>query len=315
MSVPWRNVDAPDRTFLIKMRLSRSPEPPAELAQHRQGATRKPALRASRQMFAIVSVVGAFAVLSACGSNPEAAPTATVTVTASTSPQSPTIEKRGNVVGGSDELPLLGKPQAYTVGDLIPKIKEYHDSGRWNNDIAAIAAQARNSINKWVASNCRTNSTGKVRGCSPTVVFDIDDTLVSFYPYYNEVQTDWKYNKETFSTFWTECKPPPIDPIKALYNELVAMGIPITLISGRDETLKDATLKCLAGDGYPAPTAIYLRSPDQTQSAAELKAQYRAQIERQGQTVVANIGDQQADIAGGHQLKAFLLPNPMYRLE
>ena len=45
------------------------------------------------------------------------------------------------------------------------------------------------------------------------------------------------------------------------------------------------------------------------------KAEYRAQIEKQGNVIVANIGDQQADIAGGHQRKAFLVPNPMYRLE
>lgn len=266
-------------------------------------------------MIAATAALGAIGILAGCSGSPEATPTATVTVTTSASPQSPTIEKRDNVVGGSDELPLLGKPQAYTVGQLISKIKEYHDTGRWNNDIAAIADQARTSINKWVKSNCQTNSAGKVGGCKPTVVFDIDDTLVSFYPYYNEVQTDWVYNKETFRTYWTECKPPPIEPIKVLYNELMAKGIPITLISGREANLKDATLNCLGEDGFPAPAAMYLREPGQVQPAAELKADYRAKIEKQGQTIVANIGDQQADIAGGHQLKAFLVPNPMYRLE
>ena len=63
----------------------------------------------------------------------------------------------------------------------------------------------------------------------------------SFYPYYNEVQTDWRYNKETFREFWSQCKPPPIEPIKTLYNELVAVGIPIVLISGREATLKEET--------------------------------------------------------------------------
>ena len=95
----------------------------------------------------------------------------------------------------------------------------------------------------------------------------------------------------------------------------MAQGIPIVLISGREATLKEETLTCLAKDGYPAPSAMYLRNPDQKQPAAELKAEYRAQIEKQGNVIVANIGYQQADIAGGHQRKAFLVPNPMYRLE
>jgi len=268
-----------------------------------------------RTLIGASTALVAVGVLAGCSGSPEATPTATVTVTASASPQSPTIEKRDNVVGGTDELPLLGKPQAYNVGDIIDKIKEYHNTGRWENDIAAIAGQARASINSWVKSNCKTSSAGKVSGCKPTVVFDIDDTLVSFYPYYNEVQTDWRYNKETFREFWSQCKPPPIEPIKTLYNELVAQGIPIVLISGREATLKEETLTCLAKDGYPAPSAMYLRNPDQKQPAAELKAEYRAQIEKQGNVIVANIGDQQADIAGGHQRKAFLVPNPMYRLE
>ena len=85
----------------------------------------------------------------------------------------------------------------------------------------------------------------------------------------------------------------PIEPIKTLYNELVAQGIPIVLISGREATLKEETLTCLAKDGYPAPSAMYLRNPDQKQPAAELKAEYRAQIEKQGNVIVANIGDQQ----------------------
>ena len=106
-----------------------------------------------RTLIGASTALVAVGVLAGCSGSPEATPTATVTVTASASPQSPTIEKRDNVVGGTDELPLLGKPQAYNVGDIIDKIKEYHNTGRWENDIAAIAGQARASINSWVKSN------------------------------------------------------------------------------------------------------------------------------------------------------------------
>lgn len=250
-----------------------------------------------------------------CSGATTASPTATVTVTASTSPVPPIVENRGNTVGGSDQLPLLGKPQAYNAGDLIPRIQEYYNSGLWNNDVTAIVTRARASINNWVQASCTTTKKGKVTDCDPTVVFDIDDTLVTFFPYYNEIQTDWRYNQQTFRDFWMACKAPAIVPVRTLYNQLLAQGINVDLISGRDATLKDATLHCLAEQGFATPTAIYLRQANQKQPAAELKAEYRATIERDGQVIVANIGDQQADVTGGHQLKAFILPNPMYRLE
>lgn len=263
---------------------------------------------------AAIAVFGCVA-LAGCAATPTASPTVTVTVTASSSPVAPIIEQRDNVVGGADQLPLLGVPQAYNAGDLIPKIQEFYNSGRWNDSVVAITNQARGSINSWIRTSCQEGKGSKISGCRPAVVFDIDDTLVTFFPYYNEVQTDWRYNQATFRDYWSSCQPPAIVPVRDLYNQLVARGVPVILISGRDAHLKDATVKCLTQAGFAPPSAVYLRHPNQKQPAAELKAEYRAKIERGGQTIVANIGDQQADIAGGHQLKAFILPNPMYRLE
>ena len=49
-------------------------------------------------------------------------------------------------------------------------------------------------------------------------------------------------------------------------------------------------------------------------STAEFKASQRAAIEAQGVTIVVNMGDQPSDLAGGHALQGFLLPNPFYRI-
>ena len=48
--------------------------------------------------------------------------------------------------------------------------------------------------------------------------------------------------------------------------------------------------------------------------AADFKAPRRAAIEAAGYTVIANMGDQPSDLAGGHAQRAFLLPNPFYRI-
>ena len=40
----------------------------------------------------------------------------------------------------------------------------------------------------------------------------------------------------------------------------------------------------------------------------------RAKIAAQGFTIIANVGDQPSDLAGGCVERAFLLPNPFYRI-
>jgi hypothetical protein len=49
-------------------------------------------------------------------------------------------------------------------------------------------------------------------------------------------------------------------------------------------------------------------------TAVDFKAPIRADIERLGYTIIANIGDQPSDLLGGHSERDFLLPDPFYRV-
>jgi hypothetical protein len=49
-------------------------------------------------------------------------------------------------------------------------------------------------------------------------------------------------------------------------------------------------------------------------SAADFKAPQRAKIEQQGYTIIANLGDQPSDLAGGSAEQTYLLTNPFYRI-
>ncbi len=49
-------------------------------------------------------------------------------------------------------------------------------------------------------------------------------------------------------------------------------------------------------------------------SAIPYKSGERAKIEQQGFDIVANVGDQESDLRGGHADRAFKLPNPYYFL-
>jgi hypothetical protein len=58
-----------------------------------------------------------------------------------------------------------------------------------------------------------------------------------------------------------------------------------------------------------------MRKPDSHGSAVNHKAPARAVIERQGFTIIANIGDQQSDLEGGYAEMTFKVPNPFYFIE
>lgn len=49
-------------------------------------------------------------------------------------------------------------------------------------------------------------------------------------------------------------------------------------------------------------------------AAADYKGPVRCELIAQGYNIVVNMGDQPSDLAGGCAEKAFLLPNPFYRI-
>ncbi len=73
-------------------------------------------------------------------------------------------------------------------------------------------------------------------------------------------------------------------------------GAAIFFITGRGETQRAATERNLQAGGYTGYTQLVME-PHGTHyvSAADFKAPQRAQIEQQGYTIIANIGDQPSD--------------------
>jgi HAD superfamily, subfamily IIIB (Acid phosphatase) len=59
----------------------------------------------------------------------------------------------------------------------------------------------------------------------------------------------------------------------------------------------------VSGAAYPATRG---------RPVSEHKTKARIDIESRGFTIVANIGDQESDLVGGHAERAFKLPNPFY---
>jgi hypothetical protein len=89
----------------------------------------------------------------------------------------------------------------------------------------------------------------------------------------------------------------------------------VFFITGRPENQRAATERNLVAAGYAGYAKLYMvPNGAHFASAADFKAPIRAEIERAGYTIVANVGDQPSDLLGGHAQRKFLLPDPFYRV-
>ena len=197
------------------------------------------------------------------------------------------------------------------VGDAKTAAIAYHDSGQYQHDLAEVAAQAIDWIGTQAPNTPRA-----------AVVFDIDETALS----------NWEVIKANdFGRFINgPCNLPDacawrawdltaqstvIQPTLDTYNMAKSLGAAVFFITGRDEGQRAATERNLQSTGYTDYTRLIM-APQGVQfaSAADFKAPQRAAIEAEGYTIVANIGDQPSDLAGGHSEQTFLLPDPFYRI-
>ena len=204
---------------------------------------------------------------------------------------------------------VTGEPA--NVGDAKTAAVQYHDSGEYQKDLAEVAAQAINWIGNQAPNTPR-----------PAVVFDIDETALS----------NWEVIKANdFGRFiGGPCNLPDacgwrawdltaqstvIPPTLDTYNAAKALGSAVFFITGRDEGQRVATEQNLQSAGYTGYARLIMAPPGVVYaSAADFKAPQRAAIEAEGYTIVANIGDQPSDLAGGHAQETFLLPDPFYRI-
>lgn len=170
----------------------------------------------------------------------------------------------------------------------------------------------------------------------PALVLDIDETALSNWP---QILANNFANVEN-----GPCRLPQgpcgrlawdglalakaIRPTLDLFRAAQASGVAVFFITGRK---KDAaicnknektdkgegcvTMKNLRKAGYRGWTALIMRPLDSNlPSAADFKAPQRAKIEGNGYTIIANVGDQQSDLSGGHAERSFKLPNPFYHV-
>lgn len=235
---------------------------------------------------------------------------------------------------GGGGLPYLGSARSYNAGDLKAVLTAYHDTGVYDAELGQVDAVATRYLNHdwrtWKAatakkaSKARTTARAAHHGPNKpghghgqwwnkrlAIVFDIDETALSNYSAI--VADGFVYGPKSQAEATDEIGT-AIKPTLDLYNLAKSKGITPFFVTGRPEAQRAPTEDNLRREGYADWKQLFLKPAGYTGTTVQYKTGARTQIEQQGYRIVASVGDQYSDLAGGHEDTAFKLPNPFYFL-
>ncbi len=190
------------------------------------------------------------------------------------------------------------------TGKTAEQIRAYYDGGFWNKAVKKKADKAKAYLSK------RTHGRHKAR--KPALVLDIDETSLNNYPCLN-ANGGIPYAAVPYAVCVTRYDAPAIKPIRAVFRRAKAWGVKVFFISARPEAIRDGTLANLRAAGFKGNYELILQPPDYTEdSKVPYKSGARKQIQQRGFRIIANVGDQRSDLAGGYSERTYKLPNPIY---
>ena len=224
---------------------------------------------------------------------------------------------------GGGGLPYLGSPTAYNAGDWEPALRNFHDSGVYDTELEQIDKIAEKAVLRSVHKGDFRSHKGRFHkghgraraahfhGKKLALVLDIDETSLSNY---NAIQLDnftFGTNSQREAIDQTGVK---IQPTLDLFNLAKQNGVAVFFITGRRENTRAPTVSNLEREGFDGWQQLFLKPDASTDTTVQYKSGARAAIEGQGYRIIANVGDQYSDLAGGHEDIAFKLANPFYFL-
>jgi predicted secreted acid phosphatase len=157
------------------------------------------------------------------------------------------------------------------------------DYGTWQADVKAVIDQALPYVRQRTANGA---------GQKLAIVFDIDNTTL-----------------ETYFHPWYELPTPAVQPSLELAKYARSRGVSVFFITARPGIIESETKWNLKTVGYPVD-GLYVRDlPDLFDEVSAYKTSKRAEIEAQGYTIIANVGNNDSDLVGGHAERTFKLPD------
>ena len=220
------------------------------------------------------------------------------------------VEKRSRVPLRLVSLLLLvgcaSAPSTREPRNLYPlkqEIRAYVGRGDYQRDIAAVVARAQ----AWIAERAARG------GTRLAVVFDLDETLISNWPEMSAM--DFGYVPAEWQRWVDRAEAPAIEPVRAVFRAALERGVAVMVITGRPERDRAATERNLRAIGCGDYSSLICLPATHRGSSAAFKTAMRRMMTEEGLTIIANLGDQESDLAGGFAEKTFKVPNPFYVTE
>jgi len=185
---------------------------------------------------------------------------------------------------------------------LKQELIAYAESGAYARSLAAVAAEAK----AWVERRAAPPQPGG----RLAIVFDLDETLLSNLAHMREM--DFGYLPELWDQWVAEGTAPAIQPVKEVYLAARARGVAVFYLTGRREKDRPGTEANLRAAGLDDHVALHLKPDADRGPTQAFKTATRKKITEDGYTIIANLGDQHSDLAGGFAERTFKLPNPFY---
>jgi predicted secreted acid phosphatase len=228
---------------------------------------------------------------------------------------SPPVSVRPTGVG----VPLIGAQGTVAISDLASSLRNYHDSGTYASDLSSVDSQAQAFMLQQAAAlrdqrdqRCRGNgNVSELDKCAPlhlAITLDIDETSLSNYAQLEA--NNFSNAPAALIVGATSTNQPAIAPTLELYRQARADGISVFAITGRPPLVESLTRQNLANAGYTDLQDVFFKPS--SEAVIPFKSGERAALEQQGYRIIANVGDQESDLAGGHADRSFKLPNPFY---
>ena len=188
--------------------------------------------------------------------------------------------------------------------------------GAYHDDIKQVIADAQAYV---------MNRADKVE--RPAVVLDIDETSLSNWDNIDADDFGFIAGGECpmkakmacgFPAWIDRAEAVAIEPTRDFFNAMRAKNIAVFFITGRKNSQRRVTILNLHHEGFFDWTGLATRpDDDQRGSIVPFKSGERERIEN-GEAagklyhIIATIGDQASDLAGGHAECGFKIPNPFY---
>jgi predicted secreted acid phosphatase len=195
------------------------------------------------------------------------------------------------------------------LSTLKDEIRTYVGSGEYDQAVVEVAARAR----QWLESRARIEPRQDARsagGRRLAIVMDLDETL-----FRNEsiiLAHDFAYDRAAWDAWVAAAAAPALEPVREIYRTARRLGVDVIFLTGRRERERPATernLQAIECGEY----ARLICLPDAAQAeSGEFKREERRKLAAEGYVIIANIGDQLSDFAGGGAEREFKLPNPFY---